>query len=230
MSRVKILGQVKASFIDYPQKLCTTIFLAGCNMKCGYCHNPDIVHGKGPVLQELDFFKFLDKRRKFLDGVCVSGGEPTLYHELPKFLEDIKKRGYDVKLDTNGTNPTMLKSLIEDQLIDYVAMDIKGPLHKYSEITRIEGLNINNISASINILKQSDIKHEFRTTITKELLSPEDIKEIVLLLDSPKRYALQNFRKAQNILGDKSFNAYSFDELDKIKGSITNYVDELIIR
>jgi pyruvate formate lyase activating enzyme len=230
MSRVKILGQVKSSFIDYPGKLCTTIFLAGCNMKCGYCHNPDIVHGEGPVLQETDFFDFLDRRRKYLDGVCVSGGEPTLYHELPKFIEDIKARGYTIKLDTNGTNPTMLKKLIEDQLIDYVAMDIKGPLYKYSEITGIQDFNTIPILESIHLLKQSDIQHEFRTTITRELLGPDDIKEVVMLLDFPKRYALQNFRKAKNILGNRLLTSYSLDELDKIKETITNDVDELIIR
>ena len=124
---MEILGQIKSSFIDYPGKICTVLFTGGCNFRCGYCHNPDIVNRTVRTLDQNEILKFLDKRKKYLDGVCISGGEPTLQKELYEFIQEIKSLGYLVKLDTNGTRPEVISRLLEGKMLDYIAMDVKGP-------------------------------------------------------------------------------------------------------
>ena len=136
MSSLQIRGLQKTSLIDYAPYTCCVVFLAGCNFRCPFCQNPDLIVGKdrNPVIYEDEFLDFLKERKKWLDAVCITGGEPCLYEKLPKLIKKIKSLGYKVKIDTNGTNPSMLKELIDKKLIDYVAMDIKGPLDKYDEI------------------------------------------------------------------------------------------------
>lgn len=230
MTPIHILGQIKSSFIDYPANICTVIFLGGCNFNCGYCHNPDIVRKKGMKIDESDFFQFLEKRKKYLDGVCISGGEPTLYDSLYDFIQKIKALDYKVKLDTNGTNPEMIKELLDNQWVDYIAMDLKAPLRRYSEITRTS-VNIDQIQESIIKIMASDIDYEFRTTIAKEILSKEDIKEILNLIPGAKRYCIQNFKKIDQIIDNEStFTSYKPNELDEMKKEFEGQVQELIIR
>lgn len=225
-----LLGQVKASFIDYPSKISTVIFLGGCNFRCGYCHNPDIVNHKGCNIKQEDFFEFLKKRKKYLDGVCISGGEPTLTKDLAPFVHDIKQLGYLVKLDTNGTNPEILRKLIQNQEVDYIAMDLKAPLRLYNDITQVK-VNLEDIKESIRIILNSDVEYEFRTTIAKEILSIEEIKEIIKLIPNAKRYCIQNFKQVENILdNDQLFTPYNAEELDNIKKELQGQVKELIIR
>ncbi|MCG8484765.1 MAG: anaerobic ribonucleoside-triphosphate reductase activating protein [Clostridia bacterium] len=230
MKSIHILGQIKSSFIDYPSNICTVIFLGGCNFNCGYCHNPDIVRRKGMSIKEEDFFKFLEKRKKYLDGVCISGGEPTLYESLCEFIQKIRSFGYKVKLDTNGTNPKVLKQLMDHNWIDYIAMDLKAPLRRYTEITGTN-VNIDEIQESIEKIMVSDIDYEFRTTIAKEILSKEDINEIIKLIPNAKRYCIQNFRKVHEIIdNDRCFTPYKPDELNDMKEAFEGLVHELIIR
>lgn len=230
MKSVPIFGQIKSSFIDYPENICTVIFLGGCNFKCGYCHNPDIVRAKSTRIEEEDFFKFLEKRKKFLDGVCISGGEPTLYDGLGDFIQKIKALGYKVKLDTNGTNPKLLKELMRHKWIDYVAMDLKAPLERYSEITGTN-VNVDEIQESMIAIMTSDINYEFRTTIAKEILSKEDIHDIIKLIPDAKRYCIQNFKKIHEIIdNERTFTSYKPDELNEMKEAFKGQVKEIIIR
>lgn len=227
---MKILGQIKSSFIDYPGKISTVIFIGGCNFKCGYCHNPDLVKNKGDIINQQDILSFLEKRKKYLDGVCISGGEPTLYHELYSLIKEIKKLQYCVKLDTNGTNSDMLLNLLEDNLVDYVAMDIKAPLLRYKEVAG-QNVDIKKIEQSISLLLASNIDYEFRTTVAKEFISEADLENIAQSIQDAKRYCIQNFKKIGQILEEsKVYTPFSLDELDKMKNKINKYVQQIIVR
>ncbi len=227
---MEILGQIKSSFIDYPGKICTVLFTGGCNFKCGYCHNPDLVRGKAQALDQREIFKFLDKRKKYLDGVCISGGEPTLSSDLMDFIKKIKKMGFLVKLDTNGTNPEIIMELIGQQLIDYIAMDVKAPLPRYHEVAGVI-VDMRRIEKSIDIIKHSDIFYEFRTTVHQEILQEHDLIEIAQTIYNAKRYCIQNFRRSGPLLDDKkNYTPFTHKELNKIKQTLENYVQEVIIK
>jgi pyruvate formate lyase activating enzyme len=227
---MNIIGHQKTSFIDYPDKICTVYFTAGCNFRCPYCHNSHIVKGQGKSIEKEEIFNFLEKRKKFIDAVCISGGEPTLYEELPEFAREIKERGFLLKLDTNGTNPQMLESLIKKKYLNYVAMDLKAPWNKYELVSGAK-LNIELLKASVQIIKSSNIDYEFRTTVCQELLSPEDILEIAETLKGSKRYCLQNFHDTETILaGAGKFHAYHADVLEEIGNQIKNMFDIFKIR
>lgn len=191
-------GLQKSSLIDYPEKIAAIIFTQGCNFRCPYCHNPELIEGKGETVNGV--LEFLKTRIGKLDGVVITGGEPTIHKDLPEFIKEIKGLGFAVKLDTNGTNPEMLNTLIQEKLIDYVAMDIKAPIgqysDKYSEVT-CSSVNIDNILKSIEILKNSQIyqnfDYEFRTTVVKSQLTTDDFEEIGELIKGAKKYYLQKF-------------------------------------
>lgn len=175
---MKIGGIQKLSLIDYPHMLSAVLFTIGCNFRCPFCHNPTLVIPE-KYAQSIDvdgIFKFLEERKKYINGVVITGGEPTLYPDLPEFIKKIKGMGYAVKLDTNGSNPEMLERLIDEKLVDYVAMDIKAPLERYSELTNTD-VDIEKIKKSIEILKKSKVKYEFRTTVAPNLTF-EDIEKI----------------------------------------------------
>ncbi|MBI5253222.1 MAG: anaerobic ribonucleoside-triphosphate reductase activating protein [Euryarchaeota archaeon] len=190
-----IKGLVKTTLIDYPGKVACIVFIAGCNFRCPYCQNPDLVAGywELPTISEEEVFRHLKSRKKWLDGVCVSGGEPTLNKELPEFLRKIKSMGFLIKLDTNGTNPEMLKKLLDEKLVDYIAMDIKAPLEKYEEVVKTK-VDLEKIKRSVEMIRSNDVDYEFRTTVVPGLLSSEDIEKICLWLRGSKRYYLQQFR------------------------------------
>jgi pyruvate formate lyase activating enzyme len=227
---MKILGIIKASFIDYPKKASTVLFIGGCNFRCPYCHNPELVHEQGEELKQSDVLEFLQKRKKYIDGVVISGGEPTIHPELIPLIEEIKKLGYSIKLDTNGSNPEVLRKLINDRQIDYIAMDIKGPLSEYAKISN-SGINIKDIEESIKLIKNSNIDYEFRTTICKELLSKDQVIEIGKYLEGAKRYALQAYSLKGKILDEsKIFTSYTKKEMEEFKELLIPYIEELIIR
>lgn len=190
-----IKGLVKTTLIDYPGKVACTVFLARCNFRCPYCQNPDLVAGYDglPTITKEEVFERLKSRKKWLDGVCISGGEPTLNEELPEFLRKIKSVGFLIKLDTNGTNPEMLKKLLDEKLVDYIAMDIKAPLERYEEVVKTK-VDLEKIKKSVEIICKSGVDYEFRTTVVPGLLSGEDIEKICLWLRGSKRYYLQQFR------------------------------------
>ncbi len=186
-------GFEKCTLLDYPGKVACMVYTIGCNFRCPYCHNPELVdetvettYGEATILD------FLDTRKGLLDGVVITGGEPTMHEELPAFARRVKERGFLVKLDTNGTNPEMLRRAIDESWVDYVAMDMKSPLDSYSQ-TVARAVDVEAIRESISILLASPIEYEFRTTIVKSLLSCEDLKRIGEAIRGAKCYYLQKF-------------------------------------
>lgn len=224
-------GLQKSSLIDYPGKISAIIFTQGCNFRCPYCHNPELNFNKGAAtIMAAPLLKFLKSRIGKLDGIVITGGEPTLQEDLLEFIKQIKEMGFLVKLDTNGTNPQMLQKLLDEKLIDYIAMDIKAPIWKYSGAVKTR-VNTKNILNSINILKKSDIDFEFRTTVVKSQLLPEDFEEIGKMIEGAKKYYLQRFVPTKTL--DKSFLVqitYSDEEFTSIIKILKKYVKQVELR
>mgnify|MGYP001617002852 FL=1 len=196
-------GLQKTTLIDYPGKLACTVFLAICNFRCPWCYSAELVLPekiiKQPRISEKEFFSFLKERKGLLEGVVLCGGEPTASKDLPQFIEKIKKMGFLVKLDTNGSNPEMLKDLVRKKQIDYVAMDIKLPLEKYSELFG-ECVEKEDIKISVDFLKKNQIDFEFRTTVVPGVHSKENFLEIAKWIGGPDiKYYLQNFRPEKTL-------------------------------
>lgn len=190
---MKIVKFIKNSLIDFPAKIATVVFTNGCNWDCWYCQNKKILTDTRDLSAE--FFEYLESRRGWIDGVVVCGGEPTIHSDLPDFCRKIKDMGFAVKLDTNGTNPQMLETLIEQNVLDYVAMDIKAPLDKLPAMVNSNNA-IAQIPQSIRILLNANVDYEFRTTVTPDLTA-EDIREMSLMIKGAKRYYLQQYHKPQ---------------------------------
>lgn len=227
-------GFQKTSLLDYPQKIACIVFTTGCNFKCGYCHNPELsangMNKEGAVIDLPSFFTFLDKRKGKLDGVVITGGEPTLQKGLYQFIFEIKNMGFCVKLDTNGSNPELLRQLIEDKLVDYVAMDIKAPMDKYHDVIKTK-IPLDNIYQSIKILLENKIDYEFRTTVVKEQLNFDDFKKIGELINGANKYFLQKFIPSKTL--DESFmmcSTYSDAEFSEIKEILSPFVKKITIR
>jgi len=199
---MEIGGLQKSTLIDYPGRVACTVFLLGCNFRCPFCYSAELVLPEKiknqPRIPEQEFFDFLRKRRGLLEGVVLCGGEPTLHSDLPEFAKRIKEMGYLIKLDTNGSHPEMLNDLINKELIDYVAMDIKAPKEKYSQATGNRA-DLEKIQESINILKKGKVGYEFRTTVVPAFHKKEDIIEIAKWISPAKKYYLQNFRAEKTI-------------------------------
>jgi pyruvate formate lyase activating enzyme len=215
---VVIKGLERTSLIDYPGRVSAVIFLAGCNFRCPFCHNRDLVleHEKIPTIPEEEILGFLKERSKWLDGVVISGGEPAMHRDLPGFLEKLKGIGYAVKLDTNGTNPEMLRELMEKELLDYIAMDIKGPLEKYEKSSGVEA-DKGKIKESIKLIINSGIEHEFRSTILPALHTKEDVEAMAKMVKGGRKFYLQQFRPKNTIdpkmekekpFGEKEMNEF----------------------
>ena len=203
---MKIKGLQKLTLLDYPEKMACTVFLARCNFRCPFCHNASLVTNiDDDYISEEEFFSFLNKRRGILNGVCITGGEPTLYPDLEDFIRKIKELGFSVKLDTNGYNPDILIDLVNKRLIDYVAMDIKNSKEKYAKTAGLSSLDISRIEKSVQFLLSGAVPYEFRTTIVKELHNEEDMKSISRWIEKADRYFLQGFQDS----GDLIENGYS---------------------
>ncbi|WP_457621211.1 anaerobic ribonucleoside-triphosphate reductase activating protein [Persephonella sp.] len=230
---IKIGGLHKFSLIDFPSRISAVIFVQGCNLRCPYCHNRHLVLPEyfGYTIGVEEIFNFLESRKKMIEGVVISGGEPTIFEGLVDFIKRIKDLGYLVKLDTNGTNPELLKRLINEKLVDYIAMDIKASAGKYEYIAG-SSVNMDKIRKSIEILLQSDIEYEFRTTLIKDLLTYNDIIKIGQMIKGAKRYALQNFVPSENLINKeiKSKTGFPQDERERLKKRLKNYVKEIILR
>lgn len=208
---MNIAGVQKVTLLDYPGKVACEIFTQGCNFECPFCQNSSLIPitNTGEFSEE-EIFEYLVLRKKILDGVVITGGEPTVQKDLKGFIKKIKDLGLLVKLDTNGGNPKVLQELIDEDLVDYVAMDIKNIFNKYN-ITSGKKINLDNIKKSIEILKASKIDYEFRTTIIKEMHSLDDIISICKLVGNAKYY-LQNFEDSENVL-NHSLHGFSREEL-----------------
>lgn len=208
---MNIAGVQKVTLLDYPGKVACEIFTQGCNFECPFCQNSSLIPitNTGEFSEE-EIFEYLNLRKNILDGVVITGGEPTVQKDLKSFIKKIKDLGLLVKLDTNGGNPKVLQELIDEDLVDYVAMDIKNIFNKYN-ITAGKKINLDNIKKSIEILKASKIDYEFRTTIIKEMHSLDDIISICKLVGNAKYY-LQNFEDSENVI-DHSLHGFSREEL-----------------
>lgn len=203
---MKIKGLQKLTLLDYPEKMACTVFLAGCNFRCPFCHNASLVTNiDDDYISEEEFFSFLNKRKGILNGVCITGGEPTLYPDLEDFIRRIKEMGYLVKLDTNGYNPDILIDLVNKGLIDFVAMDIKNSKEKYAVTAGLPSLDITRIEKSVQFLLSGAVPYEFRTTVVKELHNEEDMKSISHWIANADKYFLQSFQDS----GDLIENGYS---------------------
>jgi pyruvate formate lyase activating enzyme len=216
---MKIGGLQKVSLNDYPGRICATVFTQGCNFRCPYCHNPELVDpGQyGPVIPEEEVLSFLDKRRGKLEAVTVTGGEPTLQKGLETFLGELKNMNYLVKLDTNGSRPDTLSTLIDGRLVDYIAMDIKGPLKKYGRMASVK-VDVSQIKRSIELITTSGIEHEFRTTVVRSQLDLEDLLSMGKIIRRARLYVLQTFIARKTL--DRAFHsetAYTPDELSAIR-------------
>ena len=203
-----IQGLNKTTLLDFPGHVAATVFTPGCNMRCPFCHNADMVNGTLADIGVETILTFLEKRKKVLQGVCITGGEPTLQKELPEFIKRIKELGLLVKLDTNGTNPQMLKSLYIDGLLDYVAMDIKNSYEKYKLTAGTQNVSLDIIRESIFLIQNSEIPYEFRTTVVREFHEPEDIEAICREIHGAEAYYLQSYTDSDNILSGEIFHPW----------------------
>ncbi|MDD3285142.1 MAG: anaerobic ribonucleoside-triphosphate reductase activating protein [Patescibacteria group bacterium] len=206
-------GLEKLSLLDYPDNLAAIVFTQGCNFRCHFCYNPMLVwprseklapDGKDkdegyPLIKEDDLFLFLQERLGKIDGVVITGGEPTLHADLPVFIKKIKDMGYLVKLDTNGTNPVMLAGLLADKLIDYIAMDIKAPWPEYEKVVGV-AVNLDNLQKSVKIIMSSGLPYEFRSTLLPDLHTAKDIEEMGRMIQGAERWYLQKFKPDTNLV------------------------------
>ena len=221
----------KTSLIDYPKKISAVIFTQGCNFRCDYCHNPDLLPLTSCFLiKEQEVLTFLQTRKNKLDAVVISGGEPCLQDDLIEFLKGLKSMGFQTKLDTNGSFPNKLKEVIDLTLVDYIAMDVKAPISKYKDIANTH-INTDNILQSIEIIKKSGIDYEFRTTIVKSLLSFEDIYSIGKMVSGANKYYLQKFvtHTTLNPLYKKE-KTYSDIEFNELKTNLEKFNLKCFIR
>ena len=228
---MKILGIQKLSLLDYPGKIACTVFLGGCNFRCPYCHNGSLALGQGEAVMDMDeFLAFLDKRRGRLEGVCISGGEPTLHHDLPELIAEIRSRGYAVKLDTNGTNPEMLYSLVADELIDYVAMDIKSSKAGYPLAIGKPGMDLFAVEESVAYLLSDSIDYEFRTTLVRGIHTDSDMIGIGEWIRGAKRYFLQGYKDSGEIIAPEGLSAFTKEEMGAMLSLVKPYVASAAIR
>ncbi|MEJ5357500.1 MAG: anaerobic ribonucleoside-triphosphate reductase activating protein [Desulfobacterales bacterium] len=232
---MRIGGLQKQSFIDYPGKMSCVVFLSGCDFECPYCHNPQLTgrnEGGGQGMPAEEIFDFLAARRGFLEGVVVSGGEPTLHAGLPDFCRRIKEIGYPLKLDTNGSRPAMLARLIREGLVDYVAMDVKSDPERYPACLCDRDRRA-EILASVRILLESTIDYEFRTTCARPFVSPEIVERIARCIRGCRRYALQPVRLG-GVLRPEFFDgvhpAFSPEEMNALQQAAAPWVRECVLR
>lgn len=209
-------GLQKTTLLDFPEKVACTVFTGGCNMRCPFCHNASLVisPSENSDISEKEFFEFLSKRKNILDGVCITGGEPLLQRDIEDFMKKIRDMGFALKLDTNGSYPDRLRSIIDKGLVDCVAMDIKNSKEKYPLTAGVD-IDISKISESISLLLEDKIPFEFRTTVVKELHTPEDIVSISEWISGAKAYFLQSFTDSGDIIAS-GLSAYSPEEMKSI--------------
>jgi pyruvate formate lyase activating enzyme len=229
---MNIGGLQKVSLIDYPEKICAVLFVQGCNFRCPFCHNPELVDPAlyHDCIPEEEIFSFLEKRKGILDAVSISGGEPTTHPGLFDFIERVKGMGYLVKIDTNGSLPEVLEKLIDRGLLDYIAMDVKAPLMRYREITGSD-IKPARIKQSIKMIMDSGIEYEFRTTVVKSLLNKNDLRKIAVTIKDAKRYVLQKFVPSKSL--DEKFLSeatYSDEDLEDMKEKLKKYVGHVTVR
>lgn len=229
---MKIGGLQKVSLIDYPGRISAVLFTQGCNFRCPYCHNPELVDPdlRDETISEEEILTFLDRRRERLEAVTFSGGEPTLQPDLLSFAGQIREYGYLIKVDTNGSRPDVLEKLIGKGLVDYLAIDIKGPLDEYRRIVNSD-IDTEKIRRSIEMIMASGVDYEFRTTVVKSLLKAGDISRIVALVRTARRFVLQGFVPSK-VLDARLLEEAPFtrDELERIRQDVEKELSCVLIR
>lgn len=228
---MNLYGLEKLSLVDYDGHISATLFTGNCNFKCGFCHNSALVndYNELPTFSEQEIFDYLTKRFGILDGVCITGGEPTLNLDLPLLCEKIKKIGYSVKVDTNGTNPNMIKTLVDNGVVDYFAMDIKNDLASYGEIIGIKNFNTEKVEKSVEYLMSGKIGYEFRTTLIYEYHKLENIIKIGEWIKGADKYFMQKFKNGENCIC-QDLNEVDQETAKKYLETIKNYVPNSKLR
>ena len=243
--KMQIAGIQKTTLVDYPGKVAATVFLRGCNFRCGFCHNPELVLPEHflPLISQDELFRFLESRLGKLQGVCITGGEPLLWSTTRKLISHVKALGFAVKLDTNGSYPERLKEIMADGDVDYIAMDIKSSPTKYAKtISNNQSLIsderpktennklLSNIQKSIRLIIDSGLDYEFRTTVVKPLHTPQDFHEIGKMLKGAKSYFIQNFVNSKHLIQNHNFEPFSKPELKESLEIIQKSVKNSAIR
>lgn len=236
---MKIGGLQPVTLLDYPQKLAAIVFTAGCNMRCPFCYNSKLVLPEllsdANLYKEDEVIEFLKKRKKYLDGLVITGGEPLLQEDLADFLRKMKAAGYEIKLDTNGLQSEKLKDLLEEKLIDYIAMDIKGPLESYEKFAGLPagqaGVTASQVADSIKLVMKSGLPYEFRSTVVKGLHSREDISGMAKAIKGAKLYYLQNYMASAPLAGEK-FKGKEFfmKDMEDMRQIAERYVKKCLVR
>jgi len=228
---MNIGGLQKTSLLDYPDTISAIIWTIGCNFRCPFCYNKDLVLGKVGSMPEEEILSFLEKRKGLLEGIVISGGEPLMQKDIVQFVEKVKKLRYLIKIDTNGMYPEKLKELIDKKLVDYIAMDVKAPKKKYDKLTDVK-TDIKKIEKSIEIIKNSKLGYEFKTTFAPGLLTKEDIISIAKWLKGSKRFYLQQFKNDAPLISSKLQNVvpYSKEELIDTLNKIKPYFEICDVR
>ena len=226
-----INGLQKTTLLDYPSKVAATIFFGGCNFRCPFCHNMDLVlhpeHAES--LSEEDILSFLRSRKGILDGVCITGGEPTLQKDLPELIKKIKDLGYCVKLDTNGTDPAMLRTLVDEKMLDYVAMDIKTSPDDYPAVCNVSNPGLGLIRESVSFLLEGRIPYEFRTTVVKEYHQDENMKQIGAWIKGANAYFLQSFTDSEYV-PDHTLHPHDKETLERFVQILKPFVSAVSLR
>lgn len=228
---MKICGWNKTTLLDYPGHIAATLFTGGCNFRCPFCHNAELVlcPGEQEEIREEEIFAFLQRRKGITEGICITGGEPSLQPGLKEFIRRVKTLGYLVKLDTNGYRPDVLWELMGEGLLDYVAMDVKASRKNYAQAAGLEGLDIAAIEMSMGIIRSSGIAYEFRTTVVKGIHSPEDMEDIGRWLSGCRAFYLQAYRDNENVM-EPGFCAFSPEEMHDFLEITRKYIDNVSLR
>lgn len=230
---MKITGIQKLTLLDYPGTVACTVFTAGCNFRCPFCHNAMLVlpeRIEESFLTDEEVFDFLKKRRGVLDGVAVTGGEPLLQKDMPEFLERVKRMGYKIKLDTNGSNPRLLREIVEGGLVDRVAMDIKSSPEKYGEAAGLASFDIAPIAQSKEFLLSGKVDYEFRTTVVRGIHTEESIIGAARWISGAKEYYLQQFKDSGDLLLPEGLGAYDEKQMHALAEAVREYVPTVQVR
>ena len=229
---MQIHGFAKLTLLDYPGRIATTVFTGGCNFRCPFCHNAVLVLDPNaqPLIPEDEVLRELESRKNKLEGVCITGGEPTLCRDLPEFIEKIRALGLLVKLDSNGTAPDMIAGLIERGLIDHIAMDIKSSPEGYSKAVGLKDMSMDNIFRSVDLIMQSGIEYEFRTTVVDGIHTPDDFKKIGVWIKGAKAYFLQQYKDSGDLISPQGLSSPSKETLEKYREILLPYIPNTSIR
>ena len=226
-----IQGLQKLTLLDFPKHLACTVFTGRCNLRCPFCHNADLVLSPDtqPLISEEEILRTLERRKDSLEGICITGGEPTLQKDLLSFLQRCKDLGYLTKLDTNGTRPDVIRAALDSNLLDYIAMDIKNSPARYAETCGLSSVRFSDFEESVELIKKSGLPYEFRTTVVKEFHTKEDFLAIGKWLQGAKCYALQAFKDSGNLISS-GLSGYSKEDLSAFQEMLTPYFEEVLLR